>query len=247
MDCTADEIKFVAFCADNIDCTEDCPAQGRCQSCEQGNEPCRAIPSKMESGMELSPDDKEIVHYFLSKENESRLWKRGTCIPKGADERCPNGSLCDQREKEGQGYICAELLDKLGFYSTEEQRVLESEIQKIVINSLASINWEVGEEVKYHPGDRSIAVGRPDILLEGKESRTLYVVELKPWLADRGDVGQLQAYVGWYQRNMPAKFKAVKGILLAKELDEGAKYAIGANRDLQARLFDLHAAIRKPE
>jgi len=240
MNYTGEEIEFVKFCANNIDCSiVKCPLS---ESCEEGNEICSSIPPKMESSIELSSDDKEIIRYFMVMEKQ--LWKKGRCIPKGTDKRCPNANICDGIVDQ-QKYICVGLIKKLGLLEEDELQVLESEIQKVVINNLNSIDWEVGEKLQYYAHESPIDIGRPDIVLQGNESNRLYIIELKPARARREDVGQLQSYVGWYKKNMPAQFKAVIGILLAKELDDGAKYALEANPDLQARVFDLRIEIKR--
>jgi RecB family endonuclease NucS len=243
MNFTNEEIDLIRFCGDNIDCAkEECPVGN---SCEEGKEICLAIPSKMERGMELSPTDKEIILYFFKNEKQQQLWKRNSCTPKGTKAECPNVKACDDREKERQKCICDELLDKLGLYSKEEYQILEREIQKVIINNLQNIDWGVGEKLQYYAHESPIDIGRADILLQSSKTETLYVIELKPAQATREDVGQLQSYVGWYKENIMPKFKIIKGILLAKELDDGAKYAIKANPDLEARLFRLHIEVTK--
>lgn len=54
----------------------------------------------------------------------------------------------------------------------------------------------------------------------------------------------LQSYVGWYERNLPASFKTVKGILLARKFNNGAIYAILANSSLEARIFELSIVVK---
>ena len=243
MNFTNEEIELIRFCVDNIDCAkEECPVGN---SCEEDKEICLAIPSKMGKGIELSPTDKEIILYFFKDQKQQQLWKRNSCTPKGTKAECPNVKACDDREKERQKYICDELLDKLGLYSKEEYQILEREIQKVIINNLQNIDWGVGEKLQYYAHESPIDIGRADILLQSSKTETLYVIELKPAQATREDVGQLQSYVGWYKENIMPKFKIIKGILLAKELDDGAKYAIKANPDLEARLFRLHIEVTK--
>ena len=141
------------------------------------------------------------------------------------------------------------MIKKLGLHEPEELEILEKEIEKIILNNIADIDWGVGEELKYYGHQCLIREinGRVDILLKGQTSSTLYVIELKPSLADRRDVGQLQSYVGWYERNLPAPFKTVKGILLARKFNSGASYAILANPSLEARMFELSIAVRSPD
>jgi len=251
-----EEIDLVRFFEEHLDCEtkqeEQCPLFERCSEIREekgeGNELCRQIVINMQNEEELRQEEKEVISFFF----RDGLWtRRGDkeCLTRYDHEQCPNRALCDEREQSGESVICQELFNKLGLYEPDEYIILEKEIQKVIINNLnlGNIDWEVGEEVRYYAHESSTPVGRPDILLEGKESKTLYVVELKASLANHKDVGQLQKYVGWYKMNLPTQFKNVRGILLTKEFDEGAKYAILANPNLEARFFELHIDVRKGE
>jgi len=182
-------------------------------------------------------EDKAVILYFFS--NTKELFKRNSCSLRGTNEECPNAGFCNDKELAQQPVICDELLDKLEFYEKEREEVLEREIAKIIINNLNEIDWGVDEALTLYKHEYPIPIGRPDILLSGTKSSSLYIIELKRATGTREHVGQLLSYVGWYQENKPAEFKYVKGILLARELDEKAKYAIKTHPDLQYRTFTL--------
>ncbi|MBI2917997.1 MAG: DUF1016 family protein [Chloroflexi bacterium] len=235
MDFSSEEIELIRFCIDNIDCRKaECPSE---LSCVEDDGLCGSIPDKMGRGEDLSPAEIEVIDYFLN--NDDRLWRKNKCIPKGTHKECPHSTICNKTLRDDEEFTCVRLRQKLGLLSPEEYNILEREVQKIIINSLAGINWSLGEEVRYYSHETPIGIGRPDILLEGIETKTLYVIELKPGRAQRGDVGQLLSYVGWYQDNLPRGFDAVKGILLAREFDLAAAYALKANPTLCGRTYQL--------
>lgn len=241
MDYTTEEINLIEFCVTNIDCGRgNCPLG---ESCDENKPLCEEIPPRMREGKELTPEQKTIMLFFFDDKQHSRLWKKDSCILKGTENECPNAQACDEEIPEGQKYICDELLDKLGLYSIEEYDILEREIEKVIINNISEIDWGVNEELHYFAHESITPVGRPDILLKGTESDSLYIIELKAGIATREHVGQLQSYVGWYKNNLPKPFKSVKGILVSRQLDDGARYAIEVSPDIMARVFKIHIDI----
>gem|GEM_PF-3685582 len=249
MEYLQEEVMLLRFCADHLACEAGeykCPSYEHCDEiCERAEENalCLRMVTKLETGEELTEEETRVISHFFAKEQWRR---RGTsdCISTHDGQECVNAGLCAQQES-GDEHPCVTLFDKLGLYQAEELKVLESEIEKIVLSSLADIDWAVGERLTYHKHQHRIPEinGRADILLKGQDSHILYVIELKPDLADREAVGQLQAYVGWYQASLPPQFKGVKGILLARRFSDGAKYALLANPDLTARAFVLGVTI----
>lgn len=234
-----EEIQLIEFCACSIDCQKaECPHQ---PLCVEGNELCHAIPDKMRNGEDLPSDCIQIIEYFLH--NDEKLWKKDGCITKGTDEECPCSTICVEREKASGDFICAGLLKKLDLLTQEEYQILEREVQKVIINSLDSIDWQFDETLRYYGHETPIEVGKPDILLEGTQTRTLYIVELKSDRAKREHVGQLLSYLGWYLENLPDGFECAKGILVAREFDLAATYAIKAAPNLFARRFKLSVEI----
>jgi len=238
-----EEITLVEFCAHNIDCQRaECPLEA---SCVEGAEFCHSIPTKMTAGDRLSADDLKIIEFFFLL-NDEKLWNKNRCIPKGTRAECPHSKECDERDGATDESICIGLLRKLERYTPDEYQILEREVQKVILNNLANIDWGFQEELRYYKHETQIDIGRPDILLEGAKTRTLYVVELKPSRAEREHVGQLQSYVGWYMEHLPSEFSSVRGILVAADFNSGAIYAIKANESLEARRYSLSVQISAP-
>lgn len=66
-------------------------------------------------------------------------------------------------------------------------------------------------------------VGRLDLLALDKDGKHV-VIELKVGRADDGAVAQTMRYMGWVQREL-AGGKPARGILIAREFSDGAKFA----------------------
>ena len=64
-----------------------------------------------------------------------------------------------------------------------------------------------------------------DFLCTEKDSGDLVVIELKRGKTSDATVGQLLRYMGWVADNIAKPKQAVKGIIIASEIDEGLVYA----------------------
>jgi endonuclease len=78
-------------------------------------------------------------------------------------------------------------------------------------------------------------VGRLDLLATDKDGH-LVVVELKVGRADDRAVAQTLRYMGWAQREL-ADGKPVRGILIAREFSDGAKFAAVAVPNLMLQEY----------
>jgi hypothetical protein len=76
---------------------------------------------------------------------------------------------------------------------------------------------------------RTLDVGRLDILARGKDGRTV-IVELKVGEAKDSAVGQIARYIGWFAKNEAA---APRAILVAASFSEAVKYAAVAISSLR--------------
>ncbi len=73
------------------------------------------------------------------------------------------------------------------------------------------------------------AVGRIDILAKHNKSDNRWlVVELKRGQAGANTVGQVLKYIGWVKQKLAKSNDSVEGIIIAREVDEGLKYALYA-------------------
>lgn len=86
-------------------------------------------------------------------------------------------------------------------------------------------------------------VGRIDILAIDEEG-TFVVFELKLSRGADKAIGQLLKYMGWVKENL-AKDKKVKGVIVAKSVDEELKYAVAVIPDITLFEYAVRFDLRK--
>jgi hypothetical protein len=97
---------------------------------------------------------------------------------------------------------------------------LERDMEATLVTSLGQL--EAGMVLRDQQLDTGV-VGRLDLLAVDKGG-ALVVIELKVGRADDRAVAQTMRYMGWVQRDL-AGGKPVRGILVAREFSDGAKFA----------------------
>ncbi|MFQ5891789.1 MAG: PDDEXK nuclease domain-containing protein, partial [Candidatus Methanofastidiosia archaeon] len=65
-----------------------------------------------------------------------------------------------------------------------------------------------------------------DFLAIDKDKNDLVVIELKRGKTSDSTVGQLLRYINWVKKNVAEKGQNVRGIIIAKDVDEALNYAI---------------------
>jgi len=65
-----------------------------------------------------------------------------------------------------------------------------------------------------------------DFLCTEKETGDFVVLELKRGKTGDLTVGQILRYIGWVRENLAREGQKVKGIIVAKDVDEGLRYAV---------------------
>lgn len=88
------------------------------------------------------------------------------------------------------------------------------------------------------------AVGRLD-LLAIDESGALVVIELKAERADDRVVGQILRYMGWASEKL-AHGAPVRGIIVASEFSERARYAAAAARSVELLAYQVQFTFTRP-
>ena len=136
---------------------------------------------------------------------------------------------------------------------TEEERELlfpvESHLRDFIANNIGAITVnghrlklyvdEHGRDGVEYPTD----VGPIDILALDEENNFV-VFELKLSRGADKAMGQLSRYMGWVKRNL-SKGKKVKGVIVAKSVDEKLKYAASIIPDISLFEYELNFKIRE--
>ncbi|PIU57460.1 MAG: hypothetical protein COS88_01020 [Chloroflexi bacterium CG07_land_8_20_14_0_80_51_10] len=240
MDYLPEEIRYVEFCVNHFSCEigrKKCPIYASCYENGDCQGLCDAILDKMKNGELLSEEDRKIITFFQN----SKQLEEDDCFVKGTDKPCPNRELCEEKERKEEELICDELIQRL---DPSTQKIAEKVIQRVIFKNCPN-EWGLGEKVALSGYEKSIPDinGRIDIQLKGDNTATTYIVELK-LKATREHVGQLASYVGWCKNHpIPGQTKAVKGILLAENFDNGALAALEACPDLVAKICKLRVDI----
>lgn len=111
----------------------------------------------------------------------------------------------------------------------QAQFALEAHLEEFMFKNWANIPWESSLELyqdneqngrQFPAGTWSI-----DFLAIDKKDNALVVIELKRNQTSDATIGQLLRYMGWVQENIAQANQAVRGIVVAKEIDDSLRYA----------------------
>ena len=125
------------------------------------------------------------------------------------------------------------LIDKLSSTKdvvSESQFALEAHLEEFIDQNWEHINF-ASDLTRYTVEDQN---GRQfpagpwsiDFLCSDKSSGDLVVIELKRGKSSDSTVGQVLRYIGWVEENIAKPKQNVRGIIIAKEVDEALRYAV---------------------
>lgn len=143
-------------------------------------------------------------------------------------EEWPEGEVADEITEEKKGLLFP--------IETHLRDFIAQNIRVIKVNghSLKLYIDDTGRDGVEYPTD----VGRIDILAIDEED-SFVVFELKLSRGPDRAMGQISRYMGWIKRNL-AKGKKVKGVLVAKSVDEKLKYAVSIIPDINLFEYELN-------
>ncbi|MGQ9534918.1 MAG: endonuclease NucS domain-containing protein [bacterium] len=87
-------------------------------------------------------------------------------------------------------------------------------------------------------------VGNIDLLAVDREKKEFVVIELKKGSGSNAVIGQILRYMGWVKENL-AKGYNVRGIIIAKEKEEGLEYALRLMPDVNLFLYEVSFNLKK--
>ena len=117
-------------------------------------------------------------------------------------------------------------------------------------------NWEqtsLGKDwVLYgEPGDEAPGyeypcdVGRIDLLAKHREQPKWLVVEVKRNQASDTTVGQVLRYMGWVKNNLAMKDDEIRGMIIAREVDDALRYALSNLPNVDLKLYEVEFRLRE--
>jgi endonuclease NucS-like protein len=82
-------------------------------------------------------------------------------------------------------------------------------------------------------------VGRIDLLAKHRTEPRWLVIELKRDQTGDKTVGQVLRYMGWVKENLAAQKDLVEGLIIAKDFDEGIRYALRSTPSVRLQLYEV--------
>lgn len=122
-----------------------------------------------------------------------------------------------------------EQIERAKDIESQSEFALETHLEEFIANNWGKINWGANL-VLYETDDQS---GRQfpagkwsiDFLAMDSQNNDLVVIELKRGQTSDSTVGQILRYMAWVEENIAQSGQNVRGIIIAKEMDEALKYA----------------------
>lgn len=79
-----------------------------------------------------------------------------------------------------------------------------------------------------------------DFLCTDQDTGDLVVIELKRGKSTDSTVGQLLRYIGWVRENLAAPNQKVRGVIIAKEVDEALRYAVKNLENVDILTYEIN-------
>jgi len=131
---------------------------------------------------------------------------------------------------EGRELSLVERLTSSKDVVSESQFALEAHLEEFIDQNWKHINFG-SDLARYEVEDQN---GRQfpagpwsiDFLCTDKAKDDLVVIELKRGKSSDSTVGQVLRYIGWVEENLAKSKQNVRGIIIAKEVDDALRYAV---------------------
>lgn len=125
---------------------------------------------------------------------------------------------------------------------------LETHLEEFIYNNWAHINWgstlelykvEEQDGRQFPAGTWSI-----DFLALDRDTRDFVVIELKKGKTSDSTVGQLLRYISWVRANIAEAKQNVRGMIIARDVDEALRYAIKDIDYVEVRTYKVDFHLR---
>jgi RecB family endonuclease NucS len=122
--------------------------------------------------------------------------------------------------------------------------VSEKAVEDYLENHLEVIGTQIGAKLRLVSGGRqySTPVGPIDLLATDIKTREYVVIELKKGRSADKVYGQCSRYMGWVRKNLAPKAASVRGVIVARKIDDNLKAARDAH-DTRVHLIEFEMKI----
>jgi predicted RNA-binding protein len=126
---------------------------------------------------------------------------------------------------------------------SQTEFALEAHLEEFIHQNWPNINWgsklelyKIGEQDgrQFPAGTWSI-----DFLAIDKDKNDLVVIELKRGKTSDSIVGQLLRYINWVKENVAEEGQNVRGIIVAKDVDDALSYAVKNLENVEVKTYKV--------
>lgn len=133
---------------------------------------------------------------------------------------------------------------------SQAEFALENHLEDFLDRNWRAVDFGCALE-KYSSSDqdgRQFSAGswNIDFLCTDKASGDLVVIELKKGKTSDATVGQTLRYMGWVRKNIAKENRRVRGIIIAKEVDEAMRYAVENQPDIRVLEYRVDFKLSPP-
>jgi hypothetical protein len=125
---------------------------------------------------------------------------------------------------------------------SQAEFALEAHLEEFIYQNWSSINW--GSKLELYKTDETDGRQFPagtwsiDFLAVDKDKDDIVVIELKRGKTSDSTVGQILRYINWVKDTIAKSGQSVRGIIIAKDVDEALKYAV-KNTDIIVKTYKV--------
>jgi|GEM_PF-895882 hypothetical protein len=126
---------------------------------------------------------------------------------------------------------------------SESQFALEAHLEEFIDHNWKHINFGA-DLVRYEVEDQNgrqfpAGIWSIDFLCIDKSCGDFVVIELKRGKSSDATVGQILRYIGWVEENLAKPPQKVRGIIIAKEVDDALYYAVKGLQNVSVLTYQV--------
>lgn len=127
---------------------------------------------------------------------------------------------------------------------SQSEFALETHLEEFIHQNWEKINWGARLELYKSPEQegRQFPAGTwsIDFLAIDKDTNDLVIIELKRGKTSDATVGQLLRYINWVKENIAKEGQKVRGIIIAKEVDDALNYAVKNLEYVDVKTYEVN-------